>query len=116
MITKTNLDGKLSQLEERLEKRIDIKVGQAVQKREHEIAKLKDDLKTLGEKIYEKGDINETLEDVDAKLIVEIEQLRARIEKLEKIIGAKPDSEIDEGAAKRSAGNKEADVITPDEM
>lgn len=116
MITKTNLDGRLSDLEEKLEKRIDIKIGQAVQKRESEIAKLKTDMRELKEKIDENKEVDENRDDVDARIINEIEFLKEKIEKLEKIIAEKLDVEIDGNKAEKSAETEKSDTITPDEM
>jgi predicted transcriptional regulator len=104
MITKTNLDAKLSQLEEKMERKMDFKVSQAVQKREVEITKLKNDLKELEEK------------KVDGKLVDEFESLRKRIEDLEKIIAEKFNVEISGEKIENLAENEEPDIITPDEI
>ncbi len=104
MITKTYLDGKLDQLEGRVERKIDFKIAQAVQKRESEVTKLKNDLVVLEEK------------KVDGKLVDEIESLRARVEELEKIISERLDAGIKEDEIERSVKSPESDVITPDEI
>lgn len=102
MITKTILDARLSDLEQKLEKKIDFKVGQAVQKRESEITKLKNDLKILEEK------------KVDGSLLDEIESLRARIERLERSIsGAMIEPETRDNSKEQK---DESDTITPDEI
>lgn len=102
MITKTNLDVRLNQLEAKLAKRIDIKISQAVQKRESEITKLKDDLKALEEK------------KVDGSLVDEIQSLRERIEKLEISFPERASrSEIGGGSKEQK---EEPDTITPDEI
>ena len=59
MITKTYLDGKLRSLEERLERRIDIKDNRTLHKAEADIVELKSDIKLLEEKISENRDIIE---------------------------------------------------------
>ena len=102
MITKTYLDGRLSDLEQKIEKKIDFKIGQAVQKREAEITKLKDDLRILEEK------------KVDGSLLDEVESLRKRIERLEGSVPAEtaePESE-----EKPKEDKEESDTITPDEI
>lgn len=102
MITKTYLDGRLNDLEQKIEKKIDFKVGQAVQKRESEIAKLKDDLKVLEEK------------KVDGSLLDQIESLKGRIERLEiSISGAGAVPELKD---KPKESKEESDTITPDEI
>jgi len=102
MITKTILDARLSDIEQKLEKKIDFKVGQAVQKRESEITKLKSDLKTLEEK------------KVDGSLIDEIESLRTRVERLERSI---PGAMIEPAPKDNPNEHKdEPDTITPDEI
>ncbi|MFZ2970198.1 MAG: hypothetical protein WA063_03565 [Minisyncoccia bacterium] len=116
MITKTNLDAKLSQIEERMERKMDFKISQAVQKREAEIAKLKTDMRELKEKVDENKEVDENRDDVDARIINEIEFLKEKIEKLKKIIAEKLDIEIDGNKAEKSAGTEESDVITPDEI
>lgn len=57
MITKTYLDGKLSQLEEKLRRKIEMKDEITLHKIEADIASLKEDLKLLEEKIEENKDI-----------------------------------------------------------
>ncbi|MFA6096228.1 MAG: hypothetical protein WC788_01210 [Candidatus Paceibacterota bacterium] len=102
MITKAYLDGRLSDLEEKLEKRIDIKISQAVQKRESEVAKLKDDLKVLEEK------------KVDGSLLDEIGSLKGRIERLE---GSVPGAgAVRESKEELKESKEEPDTITPDEI
>ena len=59
MITKTYLDGKLRSLEERLERRIDIKDNRTLHKVEADIVELKSDIKLLEEKISENRDLIE---------------------------------------------------------
>ena len=59
MITKTYLDGKLRSLEERLERRIDIKDNRTLHKVEVDIVELKSDIKLLEEKISENRDLIE---------------------------------------------------------
>lgn len=102
MITKTILDARLSDLEQKLEKKIDFKVAQAVQKRESEITKLKNDLKVLEEK------------KVDGSLLDEVESLRARIERLERSIsGTMVEPEPKDNSKEQK---DESDTITPDEI
>ena len=88
MITKTYLDGKLNQLEEKLKRRIDMKDERTLCEIEMGIKNLKENIKLLEEKIEENKDI-----------------IRNYIEKQD---GAKQETE----KAKLS-GNKE-DVITSD--
>lgn len=57
MITKTYLDGKLNQLEERLKRRIDMKDDRQTQEINAEIVELKNSLRLLEEKIEENRDI-----------------------------------------------------------
>ena len=57
MITKTYLDGKLNQLEERLKRRIDMKDERTLCEIEVEVRNLKEHIKLLEEKIEEDRDI-----------------------------------------------------------
>ncbi len=57
MITKTYLDGKLNQLEEKLRRRIEMKDEQVSHKTETDIADLKNSIKLLEEKIEENKDL-----------------------------------------------------------
>ena len=57
MITKTYLDGKLNQLEEKLKRKIEMKDEMTLHKIEADIAGLKNDLKSLKEKIEENKDV-----------------------------------------------------------
>lgn len=57
MITKTYLDGKLNQLEEKLRKRIEMKDERVSHKIEIDIADLKNKLKSLEERIEENKDL-----------------------------------------------------------
>ena len=59
MITKTYLDGKLRSLEERLERRIDMKDNRMLHKVEADIAELKNSVKLLEEKFNENRDLIE---------------------------------------------------------
>lgn len=59
MITKTYLDGKLRSLEERLERRIEMKDNKTLHKMEADIAELKNSIKLLEEKISENRDLIE---------------------------------------------------------
>ena len=59
MITKTYLDGKLINLEERLKRRIDMKDNRTLHKMEADIAGLKNDIKLLEEKFNENRDLIE---------------------------------------------------------
>ena len=59
MITKTYLDGKLINLEERLKRRIDMKDSRTLHKMEADIAGLKNDIKLLEEKFNENRDLIE---------------------------------------------------------
>ncbi len=59
MITKTYLDGKLINLEERLKRRIDMKDDRTLHKIETDIAGLKNDIKLLEEKFNENRDLIE---------------------------------------------------------
>jgi len=112
MITKTYLDGRLDQLEERLEKKIDFKVSQAVQKRESEISKLKDGLRALEEKMSEDREISERLDYIDAKLISGIDSLVSRIEKLEGSVSQKiTETKVEDSSNKNK---NESDTIIPD--
>jgi len=57
MITKTYLDGKLNQLEEKLKRRIDMKDERTLCEIETGIKNLKENIKLLEEKIEENRDI-----------------------------------------------------------
>ncbi|MCK5122549.1 MAG: hypothetical protein KAQ87_00105 [Candidatus Pacebacteria bacterium] len=57
MITKTYLDGKLNQLEEKLRRRIDMKDERVSHEIEADIANLKNSIKLLEEKIEENKDL-----------------------------------------------------------
>lgn len=57
MITKTYLDGRLNQLEEKLKRKIEMKDEMTLHKIEADIAGLKNDLKSLKEKIEENKDV-----------------------------------------------------------
>ena len=57
MITKTYLDGKLNQLEEKLKRRIEMKDEMTLHKIETDIASLKNNIKLLEEKIEENKDM-----------------------------------------------------------
>ncbi len=59
MITKTYLDGKLINLEERLKRKIDTKDSRAFHKMETDIADLKNSVKLLEEKFNENRDLIE---------------------------------------------------------
>ncbi len=59
MITKTYLDGKLRSLEERLERRIDLKDSRVLRNIEADIAELKNSIKLLEEKFNENRDLIE---------------------------------------------------------
>ena len=73
MITKTYLDGKLNQLEERLKRRIDMKDDRQTQEINAEIVELKNSLRLLEEKIEENRDIirNYVTKQDDAKQNIE---------------------------------------------
>jgi len=89
MITKTYLDGKLRSLEERLERRIDMKDGRTLHKMETEIAELKNSIKLLEEKISENRDIIGGCLDGQNEVKQELEELKSKINDVEK----KPDFE-----------------------
>ena len=57
MITKTYLDGKLNQLEEKLKRKIEMKDEMTLHKIEADIARLKNNIKLLEEKIEENKDM-----------------------------------------------------------
>ncbi len=57
MITKTYLDGKLNQLEEKLKRKIEMKDEMTLNKIEADIASLKNNIKLLEEKIEENKDM-----------------------------------------------------------
>ena len=57
MITKTYLDGKLNQLEEKLKRKIEMKDEMTLHKIETDIASLKNNIKLLEEKIEENKDM-----------------------------------------------------------
>ena len=57
MITKTYLDGKLNQLEEKLKRKIEMKDEMTLHKIEADIASLKNNIKLLEEKIEENKDM-----------------------------------------------------------
>jgi len=57
MITKTYLDGKLNQLEEKLKRKIEMKDEMTLHKIEADIVGLKDNIKLLEEKIEENKDM-----------------------------------------------------------
>ncbi len=59
MITKTYLDGKLRSLEERLERRIDVKDNRLLREIEADIAELKNSIRLLEEKNSENRDLIE---------------------------------------------------------
>ena len=59
MITKTYLDGKLINLEERLKRKIDLKDSKTLNKIEADIAGLKNDIKLLEERFSENRDLIE---------------------------------------------------------
>lgn len=73
MITKTYLDGRLNQLEEKLKRKIEMKDEMTLHKIEADIAGLKNDLKSLKEKIEENKDVirNYIEKQADAKQEVE---------------------------------------------
>ncbi len=116
MITKTYLDGKLDQLEGKIERKIDFKIDQAMQKLNSEIAKLKNDLKALEEKKSENKDIFDSQGDVDKKLIEEINLLSSRISKLEIIIDNKLFARTDEIRDDAKTITDESDTIKPDKI
>lgn len=59
MITKTYLDGKLINLEDRLKRKIEMKDGRAFHKMETDIAELKNSVRALEEKFDENRDLIE---------------------------------------------------------
>lgn len=73
MITKTYLDGRLNQLEEKLKRKIEMKDEMTLHKIEADIAGLKNNLKSLKEKIEENKDVirNYIKKQADAKQEVE---------------------------------------------
>ena len=89
MITKTYLDGKLRSLEERLERRIDMKDNRLFREIEVDIANLKNSVKALEEKFNENRDIIggcfESYDDIKR----ELGELKSKINDVEK----KPDFE-----------------------
>lgn len=114
MITKTYLDGRLDDLERKMEKKIDFKIGQAVQKREHEIAKLQNDLKNLAEKMNENREMDSNQDDIDERIISEVEHLKKRCEKME--MDAKGKAAVPEENNRAEENKNESDMITPDEI
>lgn len=86
MITKTYLDGKLRSLEERLERRIDVKDHRVFREIEIDIANLKNGIKSMEEKFDENRDIirNYIVEQNNMK--EELKELKLRIGNIEKKI------------------------------
>lgn len=115
MITKTYLDSRLASLEEKIEKKIDFKVGQAVQRRENSISRIEEKLKKLEEKIFERRDIDEKQDENNSLLSEQLESLKARLEKLEEKIG-KNGREVNETIIKKEADKNNPGIITPDEV
>ena len=76
MITKTYLDGKLNQLEEKLKRKIEMKDEMTLHKIEAYIAGLKDNIKLLEEKIEENKDMIKNYLEKQADAKQEIEEIK----------------------------------------
>ena len=95
MITKTQLDIRLKQLEESLKKRIDMKDNRQTQGLEEEIKDLKNILELAEERIAENKDIlNNYLKEHNG-LKDELEELKLKIIRLEKGVERKDDAGIE---------------------
>ena len=79
MITKTYLDGKLRSLEERLERRIDVKDNRVFRETETDIANLKNSIRALEEKFDENRDLIEGCLESQNDMKRELEELKSRI-------------------------------------
>ena len=84
MITKTYLDGKLRNLEERLERRIDIKDNRVFREIETDIANLKNSIRASEEKFDENRDVIEGCLESQNDMKRELEELKSKISDLEK--------------------------------
>ncbi|MCK4592493.1 hypothetical protein KAT63_03605 [Candidatus Parcubacteria bacterium] len=91
MITKTQLDIKLKQLEESLKKRIDMKDNRQTQEINAEIAELKNTLGLLEEKIAENRDMIENYLKEHNNVKIELEKLKRKVDGIEKELGIKSD-------------------------
>jgi len=84
MITKTYLEGKLRSLEERLERRIDIKDDRIFREMETDIAELKNNAKLLEEKLDENRDVIEGCFEEQNNMKQELKKLKLKIDGAEK--------------------------------
>jgi len=83
MITKTYLDGKLNQLEERLKRRIDMKDSRQTQEINAEIINLKNAVKLAEEKVAENKDMIENYLKEHNDVKIKLSELERKIEKKE---------------------------------
>jgi chromosome segregation ATPase len=84
MITKTQLDIRLKQLEESLKKRIDIKDNRQIQEINAEIAELKNTFGLLEEKIAENRDMIENYLKEHNNVKIELEELKRKVDGIKK--------------------------------
>ena len=95
MITKTYLDGKLRSLEERLERRIDMKDNRLLREIEVDIASLKNSVKALEEKFDENRDIIGGCIEEQNNIKQELEEIKSKINNKEKELNAEPNKNND---------------------
>ncbi len=117
MITKTYLDGKLNQLEEKIKRTIDVKDNRQTEELSAEIKELRNTVKLLEEKVAENRDVLENYlrEHNNLKksngLRENVEELKSEPEELKQPIENFQETKDKEGAEER---NKNDDAITSD--
>ncbi|MCK4525271.1 MAG: hypothetical protein KAU07_02455 [Candidatus Andersenbacteria bacterium] len=105
MITKTQLDIKLKQLEESLKKRIDMKDNRQTQEINEEIMNVKKNLELVEEEIAENRDIMENYLKENNNVKIELEKLKRKVDRIENIIEKRLDIKIEK---------EKDDIITSD--
>lgn len=121
MITKTYLDGKLSQLEEKIKRTIDIKDNRQTEELNAEIKKLRNAVKLLEEKVSENRDMLENyLRERNGAVSNNSEELKQPVENFKEAGNAEDLSpqplgeKLQLGDNAEDAEKKDDDVITSD--